>query len=205
MFWGTALAITAIVTSVVGGAISAYSMYAQGQAQKKQMAYQSQVAQRQAEMAQRAADQNIRLTQYQASEDTKALQRKYMVLQGAQKAAFGAEIGGGSVTEGDIATDTFNTRTLDEQNIRWNADIKSWALRNQAAGEVWGLQTQSDQFTYAGKNAAKAGTIGAVGTIFSSVGSAAGYGSMGFKSGTTSTPKTTNTGSITTYYPGSHW
>lgn len=169
-----ALMLIAVAATLFGGAVSAYGQYQQGQAQKKMNQYQADVATRQQEMAQQAAETNIKLTQYQAAEDTKMLQRKYMLVEGAQKATAAAMgVGGGSVTEGDIATDTFNTRKLDENMIRYNADLKSWAIRNQAAGEIWGLGTQKEQFTYAGKNAARAGMISGTGTIFSTVGNVA--------------------------------
>jgi hypothetical protein len=177
-----------------GGAISAYGQYQQGQAQKKMYQYQADAANAEAKQVQQAADTNVKLTQFQASQDTKQLQRKYMLVEGAQKAGAAASgIGGGSVTEGDIATDTFNTRKLDENMIRYNADLKSWAIRNQSAGEVWGLKTQAEQYTYAGKNAATAGKIGATGTIFSTVGQAAMMGSM-YGSGTGKITKTAEGG-----------
>jgi hypothetical protein len=173
---------TALAASLVGTGVSAYGQYQQGQAQKAQNDYQSKVANRQAEMQTRAAESNVRLTQYQASQDTQALNRKYAILRGAQKTAGAAAgLGGDSVSEGDIATDTFNTQTRDEEAIRYNADLKSWNIKNQTAGEVWGLKTQADQFTYAGKNAAKAGMISGTGSIFSGVGSTAMQGASFFK------------------------
>jgi hypothetical protein len=169
-----ALMLIAVAATLFGGGMTAYGQYQQGQAQKRMYQYQADVATRQAEMVKQAADTNVKLTQFQASQDTKMLQRKYMIVEGAQRATRAAMgVGGGSVTEGDIATDTFNTQKLDENMIRYNADLKSWAIRNQAAGEIWGLGTQKEQFTYAGKNAARAGKIGATGTIFSTVGNAA--------------------------------
>jgi hypothetical protein len=174
-----ALLLIAVAATLFGGGMTAYGQYAQGQAQKKMYQYQADVANRQAEMAQRAADVNVKLTQFKASQDTKALQRKYMIVEGAQRATRAAQgIGGGSVTEGDIATDTFNTRQLDEEMIRYNADLKSWDIKEHAAGEIWGLGTQANQYTFAGKNAARAGAISATGTIFSTAGSVAGMGAM---------------------------
>jgi hypothetical protein len=172
--------VAAIVLTVVGGAITAYGQYQAGQAQKKMYQYQSDVASAQQKMDQQAADANVKLTQYKASEDNKMLLRKYDVLEGSQKAAAaGMGMGGGSVSEGDIATDTFNTRNAEEQSLRWNADVKSWAIRNETAGEIWGLDTQINQYGFAGKSAARAGTTAAVGTIFSTAGAATGIGAMG--------------------------
>lgn len=167
---GTIIAGTA--AALAGTGIAAYGSYQQGQAQEAQANYQAAVAVRQADMSQRAADQNIHATQAQAAEDSKELNRKYAILEGAQRAAFGAEIGGGSVTEGDVATDTFTKRKYDEANIRYNADLKSWAIKEGSMGEQWGLKTQADQYTYSGKNSRKAGIISGTGTIFSGVGNA---------------------------------
>jgi len=193
--------VAAIVLTAVGTGISAYGQYQQGQAQKKMYQYQSDVAARQAQMVAQAAETNVRLTQFKASQDTKQLQRKYMVVEGAQRAARAAQGGGGgSVTEGDIATDTFNTQKLDENMIRYNADLKSWDIRNQAAGEIWGLGTQEKQFTYAGKNAARAGAIGMTGTIFSGAGSMAGIGSMKMSAGG-KTPSSPEEKSMMKYNP----
>ena len=180
--WGVVALVVGVGSIVIGGGITAYDQYQAGQAQKKMYQYQSDVANEKARQAQVAADTNVKLTQYQASQDTKMLQRKYAVVEGAQRAARAASgLGGGSVTEGDIATDTFNTRKLDEDMIRYNADLKSWDIQRNAQGEIWGLGTEANQFTFAGKSAARAGAISATGTIFSTAGSALSMGSGGMK------------------------
>lgn len=171
--------IAAMALMAIGTGISAYGLYGQGQAQKQMNQYNAVAVQRQAEMTRQAATTNVSLTQTKAMGDTKELQRKYALVEGAQRAARAAQgIGGGSVTEGDIATDTFNTRKLDEDMIRYNADLRSWAIKNQAAGEEWGLKTQAEQYTYAGKDATRAGAIAGTGTIFSGAGNIASMGAM---------------------------
>lgn len=163
--------IASVAASVAGAAVSTTSAIQQGKAQESMYKYQSDVAKRQQEMATQAGETNIDLTQDKAKRDTLDLQRKYALVTGAQRATRAAMgIGGGSVSEGDIATDTFNTKSLDETMIRYNADLKSWAIRNQTASEVWGLGTQANQYTYAGRNAARAGIISGTGTIFSAAG-----------------------------------
>ena len=171
-----ALAVVGIVMGLVGGGISAYGQYQQGQAQKRMYNYQAAVAQEQARQAELTAATNVKLTQFQASQDAKQLRRKYSLVYGTQKASLAAQGISGSVTAEDIQTDTLNTEIEDLDNIRYNADLKSWNIKNQAAGEAWGLRTQANQFTYAGKNAAKAGTVGMAGTIFSTAGQAATSG-----------------------------
>ena len=162
--------------SAVGGGIMAYQ---QGKSEEKMYKYQQAVAKQQAELTQRTAEQNVRLTQTAAAQDTKQLQRKYMVLAGEQTAARAASgIGGGSVSEGDIATDIFRTQKLDESTVRYNADVASWNINNQAALEKWGLSTQAAQYGMAAKQAKKAGTIGLVTGILGGASSVAkGYSS----------------------------
>ena len=162
--------------SAVGGGIMAYQ---QGKSEEKMYKYQQAVAKQQAELTQRTAEQNVRLTQTQAAQETKQLQRKYSVLAGEQTAARAASgIGGGSVTEGDIATDIFRTQKLDESTVRYNADVASWNINNQAALEKWGLSTQATQYGMAAKQAKKAGTIGLVTGILGGASSVAkGYSS----------------------------
>jgi hypothetical protein len=163
--------VAAVAVTAIGGGVSAYGQYQSGQAQKKMMNYQADVANQQSVLAQRTAEQKSQLTQTQAMLDTKQLQRKYSILEGTQKAARAASgVGGGSVSEGDIATDTFKTQSLDEQMIRYNADLKSWDLQQHAGMEVWGLGAEAEMDRMAGKNAAKAGTTAAVGTVLQTAG-----------------------------------
>jgi hypothetical protein len=169
--WAGGIAIASVASSIAGGTMSAMSAYSQGQAQKSMYKYQADVAERQQAMAAQSADMNSQLGQLQASQDAKQLQRKYMVIEGEQRAnAAAMGIGGGSVTEGDIATDTFNTRKADEDMIRYRADLHSWSLKNQAVGEIWNLGNQASMDRVAGRNAAKAGAISGTGTIFSTAG-----------------------------------
>ena len=174
--------VAAVAVTAIGGGISAYGQYQSGQAQKKMMNYQADVANQQAILAQRTADQKTQLTQTQAMLDTKQLQRKYAILEGTQTATRAASgIGGGSVSEGDIATDTFKTQNLDEQMIRYNSDLKSWDLQQHAGMEVWGLGNEATMSRMAGKNAARAGTTGAVGSVLQTAGSAMSMGYTAYK------------------------
>ena len=172
----------AVGLTVIGGAVSAYGQYQSGQAQKKMMNYQADVANQQAVLAQRTADQKSQLTQTQAMLDTKQLQRKYAILEGTQAASRAASgVGGGSGSSGDIATDTFKTQSLDEQMIRYNSDLKSWDLQQHAGMEVWGLGAEANMDRQAGKNAATAGTTAAAGTVLQTAGSAMMMGYSAYK------------------------
>ena len=169
---GAAESATAVAAGVaetaaaVGTGVAVYGQQTQAAASQKMANYQASVAEREAMLSKRTAEENVRATQQQASLDTAQLNRKYAVLEGAQKAARAASgIGGGSVTEGDIATDTFRTQDLDEQMIRLNADLKSWDLTRGGELEAWGLGTQVSQYRTAGQNARIAGNINSGATI----------------------------------------
>jgi len=193
--WTIAGVCIAVGAALTGAAVSAVSSYKQGKAQQKMNQYQADVANQQAVLAQRAADQQSALEQLKAQRETKQLHRKYMVLEGIQKAARAASgVGGASVTEGDIATDTFRSKTLDELAIRYNADLKSWDLKQHAGLEKWGLSNQANMYGMAGRYAMQAGQYAAAGSIISGAGQAANYG-MSYSSykgaNTTNTTKTT--------------
>ena len=67
--------------------------------------------------------------------EEQALRKKYMVLAGKQKAAFGAS--GVKVNEGSplmVLEDTYQAMNDDAALIRWNADVAATKLRNQIPG-----------------------------------------------------------------------
>jgi len=180
-----AMAIASIGATVAGTMIQSNAARQAGAAQAAMNKYQADVAHQQALLAQRTAEQNTRLTQISSSEDTAQLQRKYATLRGAQVAARAASgIGGGSVTEGDIATDTFRNQTLDEMAIRYKADVKSWALKEGGTLEAWGQETQANQYRMAGSAAERAAKIQSRATLFAGASSVANTGmTYGYYSG----------------------
>lgn len=159
------LSVLAIGTGLIGTGLSAYGAYAQGQAQKKMYQYQAGVAERQEELTKRTAETNVTLTQTQAAAEAKQHARQMLALEGAQKATEGAMGIAGSVSAADIGASTFNTGKLDEMAIRYNADIRSWGIREGANIGVWDLENQRKQYLMAGKNAAMAGNIGAASSL----------------------------------------
>lgn len=157
---------TAIALIAVSTGVSAYGSYQQGQAQKKMYQYQADVAAQQAEIDKKVAEQNITTVQAEAATKTKQLRRDVAVLEGAQKGMLAAQgVGGGSVTAADIAASTFDTAELDRKAIRYNADYKSWALKTGSEYAGWDLLNQRNQYLMAGKQAAKAGSIGMTSSI----------------------------------------
>jgi len=159
----------AVAAQVAGAAVSAYGAYSQGQAQKKMNQYNADVASQQAKITQRTAETNVNLVQGQAAEATKQERRNVAMIEGEQKGTLAAQgVGGGSVTAADITTSTLDTAELDRQAIRYNADTKAWAVKSGADFEAWNLENQSNQYSMAAKNAARAGEIAATSSLLGS-------------------------------------
>lgn len=162
---GTTLVGTTAATLASGG-LAAYGAYAQGQSQKNLYNYQAEINKRQAELINQTTEQNVSATQEAAKFESKNEKRSIAQLEGAQKAALAANgVGGGSVTAADIAGSTFDTAKLDELAIRYNADQRSWGLKNNAAYQTWDLDNQRKQYLISAKNASTAGTMNAFSSL----------------------------------------
>lgn len=169
--------IVGAVVGLIGGAVSAYGSYAQGQAQKKMNQYQADIAEQQAKIEARTADQNITAVQDQAAMEAKRQRRDIAMLEGEQKGVLAAQgVGGGSVTSNDITRSTDVTAEEDAIAIRYNADYKSWALKTGADFNTWDLSNQKNQYLMAGSNAARAGAINATSSLISSASQGAATG-----------------------------
>jgi len=223
-----------VITMAVAGTAQAYGQYQQGKAQQKMYDYQASLALQEAAMKKKYADEqavmmkgvteeqqkaiklagraNITATQDAAADESKRLAKEVAQLTGKQKATIGA-MGVSGVTASDIATSTFDQSRLDQLAIRYNANIKSASIRDQALKDVWFLGEQSkydlwalgeetkmqtwskeseaSQYSLAGKQAKKAGQISAATTIFNTAASMATVGTL------TAKPKPKPTGGVT--------
>ena len=171
------MAVAALMgATAISGAVGAYGAYQQGQAQKNMYNYQAQAALMQQKQVGLVAQANITGEQNQAALKATMLQRSQAIVAGSQKASTGAQGIGGSVTAANIATDTFTKQQMDQMTLQYNANVKAWNITNQANAQEWGLGVQATQDQYAAKNAARAGTIGAITTL---LGTAAQVGTEG--------------------------
>lgn len=170
------IAAAAVVSAVASGGVAAYGSYQQGQAQKAQYNYQAAVAQQQANLAQRNADQNSTIVAQQGAAQSQAAARKALQVQGAQTAAMAANGVAGSVTSSDVKVDAFDTAKLDQLSIQYNTNLKQYGIQNDAQGQIFGLNTESQEDQIAGKNAEFAGNIGAASSILSTASQVAGTG-----------------------------
>lgn len=164
-------------TSIIGAFASSRAATAEGESQAAFNRYQAAVANQNAMLAERTAKQNIGIVQMRGAEETKQLQRKYAVLRGKQKVALAASgIGGASVTAGDIAMDVFRSQKLDEIAIRYNADIRSYNIREGAKIGAFGYRARAGMFDLAAESALRAGKTRARLSILEGAKSVAGIG-----------------------------
>lgn len=147
------MAIAAAVIMLVGSAVSAYGQYQAGKAQQKAADYNSRVQEAQAIQADMESRENMR-RERRAGKDFMSSQRQKL-------GSSGVVIQAGSPLE-------LLGRTAGELELKAQD-----AARAGRSNLQYGL-SQSKMTKWEGKQAAKAGTIGAAGTILSGVGSAIG-------------------------------
>lgn len=188
---------SAIGWMIVGTAVQVYGQQQEGAAKSKMYKDAAYNADVQAQMARDTAAtnimltkrnmaQNVHATQMDASFQDKNLKDTITKVRGTQAATSAAMgVGGGSVTQADIAQDTLDKEKMDEIAIRYNADIESanitnegndrvWGIQTDLNNQVWGLGVQKKQYLAAAKNSKSAANIQSLSTILSSASSVAG-------------------------------
>ena len=141
-----------LIAMVLATAVSAYSSYESGQQQKKASEYNASVAEWQAGEARKAAE--LKASDYQKEA---ALRLSRM------RASYGAS--GVETTEGTpllVLMESAKEAETDRQRILYGGEVSSWGLLSQATLD-----------RYAGKGAARAGTLGAGASLLSGASSAA--------------------------------
>lgn len=153
-----------IAATAAAGGISAYGQYQEGETQDKYYKYLAEQNEREAEAAMQTAEQRTTIAQNEAAQQAKELKGDVSRIIGGQKVAMAAS-GILGVTAEDILQDTINRAKLDEANIRYNADITSWAAKKEAIEQGWALRNQSTLFRFAGKQAKRAAMINMTTTL----------------------------------------
>lgn len=193
------LTVVAMGVTAAAGGMQMYGQKQQAKATSKMYDYQASLAQQQSRLNKEyAAEQkknlektsfeNISAVQNQAAEQSKQLARDVSRLTGTQRATMGA-LGIGGVTAVDISLDTFDKAKMDELAIRYNANVKSYQIGQQAKGDVWtlgeetkfksfALESEAVQYGAAAKNAKRAGNIAMAGTLLQTAAQVAAIGSM---------------------------
>lgn len=157
-----------------GTALSAYGSYTQGLAQKNYLNYAADNSDKQAAMVEKQGVQAANSSRDNGAESTRIFKNQEAKLEGAQKVAIGANLGGGSKTAEQITSDTFDRSRLDEMAIKYNADLESWRVLNEANQKAAQLRDQATGQRLAGKEALRAGKTAAFTDLLSGAGQVAG-------------------------------
>lgn len=140
---------------LTGGGLMAYGAIQQGKAQKKMHDYNA------AQLR-----QNAIIEQSQGNLREEAQRRKASQVAGQQAAAIAQSGGGMGGSAADIMRESAINAELDAMTIRYESELKSKGLKNQAAGEQ-----------YAGEVARQAGYYNAIGSVLNTGATYAGLAS----------------------------
>jgi|WetSurMetagenome_2_1015567.scaffolds.fasta_scaffold134852_2 hypothetical protein len=165
----------AVPLMVAGGITSAYSQYQEGKAQNDYYKYLAANKRTEANLVRQQGTQAATMAEGQGSIEATTARRKENELIGSQKAASGANVGGGSVTSADILSDTLDKAKMDQLAIKYNADNVAWKAENDAKTQAWALENEATGYETAGKQAKFSGKIGAFNSLLGSAGQVAGY------------------------------
>ena len=144
------LAFAAIAASLAGAGISAYSMYQQGQAQEAMGKYNAKVAENQATAEADVAQENAKRQREMNRRQLSAIRAKMAGSGVSQSQGSSLDVLGSAASELEL-------QTLD---LFREGEAKQISYRNQAGMDRW-----------QGKQAAQAGTIGAIGSLIGGVAS----------------------------------
>lgn len=177
-----------VVLAAASTAVTAYGQYEEGQATREAMEYQAAVSRNNAIMEDRRAQEEIARGEQEASQRRRQIAR----LIGQQRANIGASGVEASGSVLDVVADTAEQGVSDLEMIRINAEQRARDRRYNAQN----MRAQADLQQMQGRNAARAGTLSAFGTVLGGAGSLAGSGKLGglFGGGSpnaTSVPKST--------------
>lgn len=152
------IAIAGLAAGAIGSGVSAYGAIQSGQAQQAAANYQAQVAANNAQIATNNANYAVAAGNAQAEQSrlkTNALIGQQM----AAQASSGIDVGSGSAL--DVRTSQKEIGELDVETIRNNAARQAYGYQTQAMSDT--AQGQLD--TLQGQNAAAAGDLGAVSSV----------------------------------------
>lgn len=141
----------------VGAIQGASAANAAGKANQQYYDYIAAQNKASADEAVRVGAQKADMAQMKGSQDSAKYARSASEFRGLQRATSAAMGVTSGATAEDIAYDTLTKEGLDEQAIRYNADLAAWSAKTGAAYEAWDYRNQSNLNTMAGVNARNAG------------------------------------------------
>lgn len=174
--------ITIGTIAVIGasGGMQAYGQYKEGVATDKYMRRVADLKEEQGRIELARGQKQAELIQDSAK--FQGIKQKTQAAQvaSAQRASLVANgIDLGSVTSADLASETMTQAHLDELAIRYNADVDSWNVGEDAKFKKWGLDVEASNDRTSGANARASGKRQAFTTLLSTAASMAGTAYLG--------------------------
>ena len=157
-----------------GGIMSLFGQANEGKAQSNYYNYLAGTATQNAALARASGQNEVATLGTEEFSQVKGLHTQERDVIGAQKAALASGGAGvGSKTGEAIVSDTENKVNLDEQALRYNADVKMKNARIGAETSALNYESQAAGYKMAGKNAAIANKYGQYSTMLSTAGQVA--------------------------------
>ena len=179
-----AIPIIAIGAQAAGGLFSAYAKGQQGNATQSYYNYLSAGASQNAALATAGVTANREAIGAAEGDHDRLLHNKIDATVASQKAALAAGGAGvGSRTGQELVANTENQGNLDEQAIRYNADMRAKAATVSGETQALGYETAAAGDVASGNVAMGAANAGQMSTILGSAGSVAQSWYMGNRFG----------------------
>lgn len=166
------LTVAAIGFQVAAGAYNAYNENENAKAQQQYYNNLADQNNQQARFEINRGNAQSKIIQDQAKEQGRQFQTDAARFNSSQRAQLAAQ-GITGVTSEDIINDSFNRQKLDELTLRYNADVKSYEVLTDAQYKKYALDSQANQYRFAGEQARAAGKRNVFSTLLGTASSVA--------------------------------
>lgn len=168
-----AFTIASSALTVASSIAQANAIKAEGEASQNYYNYLAQTNEQQALLSERTGRAQSKAVQDVQAIKGKQLKQSQAEFRSSQTAALAASgVGISSVTAMDIDRNTLTKQSLDENLLRYNADIQSYEAKTGAANQAYGLRSQASGYRTAGANAREVSRYEAGGTLLGGFASA---------------------------------
>lgn len=171
---GAAAIPIAMGAQAIGGVQGAFGEIGAAKDQKNYYNYLAATSMTNARLARIGADVEAKGVGEQAFQQVGQLHEQGRDIAGSQKVALASGGAGvGSKTAEQITSDTADKVNLDEQALRYNADLRMKNIRLAAEGVAMNEENQARGYKLAGKNAVRSARIKAFSSLLSTAGQTA--------------------------------
>ena len=151
--------------ALVGGAVSAYGQYQQGQDAKKAANYNANIAQQEAGFIRANAAQEASLIRENAVLNEYRSRKQLKMNMGSQVASYAARGVTFTGSPLDIIADSIANQELEIQINKWNSKSEEIGVMNRGAQQSSLRESQAKMMRMQGQSAANAGMWNAAGTL----------------------------------------